>query len=115
LGVPVRYADINRCSLLVEVSRLKDGFEPEVSFGTHFFQDLVEAGIHYLPLYPDQPGNRFNERFLNDTPNCLTKIVPGDAEFADDIRVIHVPAVADGRKLQVAMDGESDVAVGYIK
>lgn len=115
LGVPVRYADINRCRLLIEVARLKDGFAPEVSFGTHFFQDLVEADIHYLPLYPDVGGNRFNEAFLCNTRNALAEIVPADAEFAGDVRVIHVPKVARGRKLTVAMDGETDVAIAYLK
>jgi hypothetical protein len=115
LGVPVIYADINRCRMLIEVSRLKNGFQPEVSFGTHFFQDLVEADIHYLPLYPDVPGHRFNESFLNETPNKLAEIVPEDAEFAAEIRVIHVPAVSGGRKLTVAMDGETDQAVAFLK
>lgn len=115
LGVPVRYADINRCCLLIEVARQKDGFSPEVSFGTHFFQDLVEADIQYLPLYPDEEGNRFNEAFLNSAPNVLADIVPADADFAGAIHVIHVPAVARGRKLTVVMDGETDHAVAYLK
>lgn len=115
LGVPVRYADINRCRMLIEVARQKDGFAPEVSFGTHFFQDLVEANIHYLPLYPDVGGNRFNEAFLRNTRNALAQIVPADADFAADLRVIHVPEVAGGRMLTVAMDGETDVAVAYLK
>lgn len=115
LGVPVRYADINRCRLLIEVARKKDGFAPEVSFGTHFFQDLVEADIHYLPLYPDVGGNCFNEAFLRNTRNVLAEIVPADADFAGDIRVIHLPKAAGGRKLTVAMDGETDVAIGYLK
>jgi pyruvate,water dikinase len=115
LGVPVRYADINRCRLLIEVARQKDGFAPEVSFGTHFFQDLVEANIHYLPLYPDVKGNRFNETFLCKTRNVLADIVPADADFAGDVRLIHVPAVTGGRKLTVAMDGETDVAIAYLK
>jgi len=115
LGVPVRYADINRCRLLIEVARQKDGFAPEVSFGTHFFQDLVEANIHYLPLYPDVDGNRFNEAFLRNTRNVLTAIVPADADFAGIVRVIHVPEAGRGRKLTVAMDGETDVALAYLK
>lgn len=115
LGVPVRYADINRCRLLIEVARQKDGFAPEVSFGTHFFQDLVEANIHYLPLYPDVGSNRFNEAFLRNTRNALAQIVPADADFAGDVRVIHVPEVAGGRTLTVAMDGETDVAVAFLK
>jgi hypothetical protein len=115
LGVPVRYADINRCRMLIEVARQKDGFCPEVSFGTHFFQDLVEANIHYLPLYPDDHGVRFNERFFQQSPNRLASIVPADAEFAAQIRVIHLPTVAHGRTLTVAMDGEMDVAVAYLR
>ncbi len=115
LGVPVRYADINRCRMLIEVARQKDGFSPEVSFGTHFFQDLVEANIHYLPLYPDESGNRFNEVFFRQARNSLADIVPADADYAEDIRVIHVPAVAGGRKLTVAMDGETDAALAFLK
>ncbi len=115
LGVPVRYADLNRSAMLIEVARHKDGFAPEVSFGTHFFQDLVEADIHYLPLYPDEPGNRFDEQFFLRAPNALASIVPSDADFAADVRVIHVPAVARGRKLTIAMDGETDTAIAYLK
>ena len=53
LGVPVHYADINRCRMLIEIAKQREGFCPEVSFGTHFFQAPVQAGIDYLPLYPD--------------------------------------------------------------
>jgi hypothetical protein len=114
LGVPVGYSDINRCCVLIEMARQKDGFCPEVSFGTHFFQDLIEAGIHYLPLYPDEEGNRFDEGFLTRTPNVLGDIVPNDADYANEIRVIHVPATAAGRKLRIVMDGEADMAVAYL-
>jgi len=114
LGVPVRYADINRCRILIEVARQKNGFSPEVSFGTHFFQDLVEADIQYLALYPDEPGNRFNGAFLAQAPNVLSGLVPDDAEFEEDIHVIHIPAVAAGKKLTIAMDGETDQALAYL-
>ena len=43
-------------AMLLEVARRKGSYVPDVSFGTHFFQDLVESRIHYLPLYPDDPG-----------------------------------------------------------
>ncbi len=115
LGVPVRYADINHCRLLIEVARQKDGFLPEVSFGTHFFQDLVEADIHYLPLYPDDAGNRFHEEFFLRSKNNLAELLPDEADFADIVRVIHLPTVAAGRTLTVAMDGETDHALAYLK
>ena len=94
---------------------MSGGFSPEVSFGTHFFQDLVEAEIHYLPLYPDEPGNHFNDAFFSQTANVLDRIVPDDADFANDIHVIHVPSSAQGRTLHIAMDGENDKALGYLK
>ncbi len=114
LGVPVRYADINHCRMLIEVARDRNGFVPEVSFGTHFFQDLVEADIHYLPLYPDITPNRFNEEFLLRSHNCLKEIAPDDSDFEDLLHVIDIPRIADGATLSIAMDGESDRAVAWL-
>lgn len=115
LGVPVKYSDINHCRLLIEVARQKDGFAPEVSFGTHFFQDLIEANIHYLPLYPDDKDVRYNETFFNQSSNILSQIVPDDTAFEDEIRVIHIPGASNGRRLTIAMDGDTDHALAYLK
>ena len=52
LGVPVSYSDINNTAVLIEIARKKGNYLPDLSFGTHFFQDLVESAIRYLPLYP---------------------------------------------------------------
>jgi hypothetical protein len=114
LGVPVTYADISKARMLIEVARERDGYVPEVSFGTHFFSDLVEAKIAYLPLYPDDRRNRFNETFLNDSPNALPALLPKDADFAFVVHVIDVPAVSGGRRLRVAMDGKVDKALAYL-
>ena len=114
LGVPVSYADINKTRMLIEVARERDGYVPEVSYGTHFFQDLVEADIAYLPLYPDDRRNRFNEAFLTGSPNAVRDIVP-DVEGLDSVvRVIHVPAAAGGRRLRIVMDGRIDEALAYL-
>lgn len=114
LGVPVTYADINNTALLCEVARQKGTYVPDLSFGTHFFQDLVEAEIRYLPLYPDEPDTVFNEAFLLDAPNGLPELAPRFARLADVVRVVHVPDVAEGRILRVLMNGEEDEAVGYL-
>jgi hypothetical protein len=53
LGVKVNYADINHCRVLIEIAHRRGEYVPEVSYGTHFFQDLVEDGIYYLALHPD--------------------------------------------------------------
>ncbi len=43
LGVHVTYGDIYNTQVLVEMAIAHDGLMPELSYGTHFFQDLVEA------------------------------------------------------------------------
>jgi len=114
LGVPVTYADICHTALLVEIARQKGSYLPDVSFGTHFFQDLVESEIAYLPLYPDEPGVVWNEGFLNASPNLLAQILPHYRQRESVVRVIHVPSVSDGRLLHVIMDGEADRALAYL-
>jgi pyruvate,water dikinase len=114
LGVRVTYADINNAAMLIEIARQKGGYIPEVSFGTHFFQDLVEANIRYLPLYPDEPGVVFNESFLRDSPNQFAALVPEHADLAGILRVIDVPAASGGLRLNVVMDGDADRAMAYL-
>jgi hypothetical protein len=86
---------------------------PDVSFGTHFFQDLVESGIRYLPLYPDDEGAKFNERFLLDSPNRLTEHCPECSAVAEALRVIDVPEATSGKILRVLMNADREVAVGF--
>jgi len=115
LGVPVRYGDINNCCLMVEIAKEKGGYTPELSFGTHFFQDLVESNIRYLPLYPDQEDNLFNEQILLDMENKLSKIVPGYKNFEHVVKVISISDIIPGGTLSVIMDGEANEALAYIK
>jgi hypothetical protein len=114
LGVSVTYSDISNTALLVEIARKKGDYVPDVSFGTHFFQDLVEANIRYLPLYPDDQGVVFNESFLRGSPNILGDVLPEYDYLADTVRLIDVPQVADGLLLQILMNGDRDEAVAVL-
>jgi pyruvate,water dikinase len=114
LGVSVTYSDINNTSVLIEVARKKGNYTPDLSFGTHFFQDLVEARIRYLPLYPDEEGNVFNDTFLRCAPNSLADILPDEAWLADTIKVIDVSKASDGLVLRVLLNAELDEAVGML-
>jgi len=111
LGVNVTYADINNTSMLIEIARQTGSYVPDVSFGTHFFQDLVEAGIGYLPLYPDDDGVVFDERFLLGAGNIFAELAPKYAELADTIRVIDVAAETEGRALKILLNADLDLAM----
>jgi predicted nucleotidyltransferase len=87
---------------------------PELSFGTHFFQDLVEADIRYLPLYPDEDGIILNTLFLNRAKSILKDLLPGFAHLDETVRVIDVPSVADGQIVKVLMNADLDEAVGIL-
>jgi hypothetical protein len=114
LGVRCTYADICNTCLLVEVARSRGEYEPDVSFGTHFFQDLVESGIHHLPLYPDSTGVVFSDHFLTRSPNALGDLLPEYRAQAEIVHVIDVPEVTGGRHLRVVMDGRAERAIGYL-
>jgi hypothetical protein len=113
LGVPVTYSDINNTAVLIEVARQQGNYLPELSFGTHFFQDLVEASIRYLPLYPDDPATAFNEIFLRRSHNVLKDLLPEFAHLEDTLRVIDVPSETGGLILRVLMNADLDQAVAF--
>jgi len=113
LGVRVTYSEINNSAMLIEVARKKGNYVPDVSFGTHFFQDLVESAIRYLPLYPDDEDVKFNEKFLLESPNKLAELCPECASLGDALRVIDVPAATGGKILRVLMNADRELAVGF--
>ena len=98
--------------MLIEVARKKGNYIPDLSFGTHFFQDLVEASIRYLPLYPDEEGNIFNDNFFNNSKNIFHDLINEYAQLKDTIKVIDVMKSAEGMILKVLMNADLDKAVG---
>ncbi len=114
LGVNVTYSDINNAAVLIEIARKKGNYVPDLSFGTHFFQDLVEASIRYLPLYPDDPGLAFDRDFLLGSESILAELLPEFSFLADTVRVIDVPRVRDGLILRVLMNADLNEAVAVL-
>jgi hypothetical protein len=114
LGVSVGYADISNAAVLVEIARKQGNYVPDLSFGTHFFQDLVESQIRYLPLYPDDPGVAFNAAFLRGAPSVLRELLPQHADLEHTLRVIDVPRATEGQVLRVLMNADLDEAVGFL-
>jgi hypothetical protein len=91
LGVPVRFAEINAMTAVAEVSFSAGGLQPELSFGTHFFQDLVETGIFSVALNPDKENCLVNTAVLKALPNRLAELLPDDARFAGVLAVVDLP------------------------
>jgi pyruvate,water dikinase len=114
LGVNVGYADIDTTAVLVELAREQAGHVPEVSYGTHFFQDLVESDILYLPVYPDDTTADFNTGFFANSPNILKDLLPELRNFENTVHVIDVPMATDGASAKVVADPETRNAVCFL-
>ena len=92
LGVPVRFAEIHNITVLVEIAEMSENIMPELSFGTHFFHDLVETEIFYIALFPEKEEVFFDGAYLNKLKNIVSDIIPECGEYADIIRVYDVSA-----------------------
>jgi hypothetical protein len=114
LGVNVGYADIDGIAVLVEIAREEGGHVPEVSYGTHFFQDLVESDILYLPVYPDEAAADFNTEFFSRSPNILRDLLPELSDFEDIVHVIDVPMATGGAVAKIVADPETRNAVCFL-
>jgi len=114
LGVNVTYSDINNTSVLIEIAKKKGNYVPDLSFGTHFFQDLVEASIKYIPLYPDDANVIFNDIFLRGSKNILTNLLPEYDSYTNVIKVIDVKQRADGKILKILLNSDLEEALAYI-
>ena len=115
LGVNVSYGDIDNAAVLVEVAREEAGHLPELSYGTHFFQDLVEAEVIFLAVYPDDPEAEFNAPFFERAPNALGELLPQAGRYEEFVSLIDVPATAQGKRAHVIADSQERTAVCFVQ
>ena len=100
LGVPVSFHEINNITVLAEIAYEGGNLMPELSFGTHFFQDLVEGDIFYVALFPGKPGTVFSRAKFDKIPNGLTDVLPERSKYADVVGLYEMR----NRKLRIISD-----------
>ena len=87
LGVPVTFGDISNFSAICEVSDDRAGYRPELSYGSHMFQDLVEAEILYTAIFQDKSTIQYHPDLFADTPDKFSEICPDYPELKNMITV----------------------------
>jgi hypothetical protein len=105
-GVPVTYADIFNSRALVELASKKGGYSSEPSYGTHFFQDLVEAQIYPLAISAEVAEDYLNLDFIEQAANQLPDFFPTPNRASHCIKLIHVPTERPDHFLEIVMDGQ---------
>ena len=111
----ISYSDIYNTRSLVELSGAGVGSAPDASFGTHFFQDLVEAKIYPLAVFLDDDDVAFNREFFYEATNSLAMIAPGESELEDCLYLIEVSTYRPGYHLELIMDEQEGRAVAFLQ
>ncbi|MBD3353672.1 MAG: pyruvate, phosphate dikinase, partial [Candidatus Lokiarchaeota archaeon] len=104
LGVPVKFHEISRVSVICELAEMHEQLRPDVSLGTHFFNDLVEQSMLYLAVYPTKPTTILKKRILQSMDNSLSKYVKSDIKFQDVVRVIETAKLISGKVVKICAD-----------
>ena len=90
LGVPALFSDISEFEAICEIADSRAGYNPELSYGSHFFQDLVEAGILYIAIFENEKTLAFRPELLKEYENRLTDLDPKLEEVKDIVQVFDV-------------------------
>ena len=80
LGVPSAFADISEFNVIAEVSETKAGYIPELSYGSHIFQDLVEAGILYTAVFEGGHTKAYRPDMLGENIPDITEEITRQPE-----------------------------------
>jgi len=87
LGISVHFSELCNMKVICEYSSKKEGFMPELSYGSHFFQDIVESEIFYVAIFDGYQDVVFNPDHILREENLLTSFLPESGQFED---VIHI-------------------------
>ena len=99
LGVPTSFADISAFEIICETEETKAGYNPELSYGSHIFQDLVETEILYTAVFHNPKTIHFHPEKLESSPDLISEF-EGGAELSKIVRVFDV----SGRNCKVYND-----------
>jgi hypothetical protein len=115
LGVPVSYGEIYNARALVEIALPYGDAAPEASYGTHFFQDLVESDIYPIPVYPGEKGAFFNYHFFRSSASVLSRFVPDEAASVEQyLKVIDIKQVSGGKTIEIIMNAKEEKALVFL-
>lgn len=94
LGIPVKFSGISHFCAIVEMDEEGSLYAPELSYGSHMFQDLVEAEIFYTALF-HVTGK--DERRRREFFQSHAKSLPLPAQFEELSHMVSLYDFSDGR------------------
>ncbi|MBE6016738.1 MAG: phosphoenolpyruvate synthase [Lachnospiraceae bacterium] len=103
LGVPTSFSDISEFEAICEIQEKSAGYNPELSFGSHIFQDLVESEILYTAVFSDEKTRHYSPEKLRDLED-ITEQFTSDGKLRSIVKVY----AAGDKHLKLYNDLEND-------
>ncbi len=94
LGIPVYFSDICNMTAICEYADPESGAAPDLSFGSHFFQDIVESDIFYAAILAESPGVVFRPQLLLGGENLVPALAPELGALAPAIHLAEAAELA---------------------
>lgn len=113
LGVPVTFSEIRTAYAICEIDTMHEGLVPDLSLGTHFFNEMVETGMVYLGYFNRREGNILRDDLLRNSDNKLEELLPQESEWSDIIYVTDSPL--KGNRIFMAADPVDQIGLISIK
>ncbi|MEW5692385.1 MAG: PEP/pyruvate-binding domain-containing protein, partial [Candidatus Hydrogenedentota bacterium] len=114
LGIPVSFGEINTVSVLCEIDMMHEGLVPDLSLGTHFFNEMVETNILYIAFFKARKDNILNENFLLSMPNHINDVLQSNEDWSNVVRYIYSKDLSDNKRLYLNADPLKQVGILYI-
>ena len=87
-GVPASFSAISAYDAICEISENRTGYSP--AYGSHIFQDMVEAGIIYGAIFENEQTLAFNSEKVSSMKNVIDEIWPQNSDIMKVMGVYNV-------------------------
>lgn len=115
LGVPISFVDIKNTQAVCEIVTMREGLTPEVSLGTHFFNELVETDMLYFALFPERAQDFLNHDLLDSAPNRLSELLPEASPWAHTVRVLDSHQWNNAKALRLIADARKQKVICFLE
>ena len=88
MGIPITFPEIKSVDVICEISEMHESLIPDLSLGSHFFNELIETDILYFTIQPQLKENFIKREFLNTASLPSSSLPPSAKKWEDVIRII---------------------------
>ena len=111
LGVPTTFSELYGAAAIGEIASMHEGLTPDLSLGSHFFNELVEMGILYLAIFPDKEGHKIDDAFFEKVENRLTDLVPEAKSWTSIVKVLEPARCQPPQEWRILADATQQIAL----